>query len=150
MAPKLGNGLFALINNMPNSILKAVVFSKPMIIVEIGILIVLGFNVGKEYLEKKSIEEEIAYLEEQINQLDHQKDELGALIEYVQTDAFVKQEAREKLNLTSEGESVIIIPDVDADPSDLNSSANQTRGVVLGESKLKLWWEYFFDQESLK
>ncbi|MAG28622.1 hypothetical protein CL632_00535 [bacterium] len=134
---------------MSNSIVKAIIFSKPMIIVEIGILIVIGFSAGKEYLEKRAIEEEIAHLETEIGKLENQKDDLGALIKYVRTDAFVQQQAREKLNLTAQGESVVVIPEVDADSSDFYASNESEKGLVLGESSLKIWWEYFFDQESL-
>jgi|ETN02SMinimDraft_4_1059925.scaffolds.fasta_scaffold272417_2 cell division protein FtsB len=140
---------------MHDSIIKSVLFSKPVIAIEVAVLIIFGFQVGKEILERRAIEAEIAHLESEIQKLEYKKDDLGALIDYVQTDAFVEQEAREKLNLAKTGEAVVVIPDVDASAVDssilLNGdeSVNSKSGTVLGDTNTKLWWKYFFDQEQL-
>jgi len=122
-----------------------------MIMLEIAAVVVFGFYVGKAVLEKRAIQAQIATLELDISKLEHEKDSLGALIEYAKTDSFVQKEAREKLNLTAQGESVVVIPEIDSGTSVAveESSVKAHNGSILGESNVKIWWEYFFDYSEL-
>lgn len=123
--------------------MKNIFTSKPIIILELLALLFFGFKVGKEILERKAIEKEVARLEAEIGKLQNNKDDLGALLEYAKTDSFVEKEAREKLNLVKQGEEVLVIPDVDVSLS--LEPANESEGAVLPKSHVRLWWEYFFD-----
>ena len=127
--------------------MKSVFSSKPIIILELLALIFFGFKIGKEILERKAIEKEVARLEAEIGKLENNKDDLGALLEYAKTDSFVEKEAREKLNLAKQGEEVVVIPDVD-DPAQAEPDA-QSESASLGKSYVRLWGEYFFDNEQI-
>ena len=136
------------------SLPKKILTSKPLIVLEIGVLLFFGFNLGKEILKKNAIEAEIIGLQQEIGKLEQDKDELGSLLQYVQTDSFVEQEARDKLNLVKDDESVLFIPEVDAEPSGAGQATDSAQEDIFGKvagdsSNVSLWWKYFFEHDKL-
>ena len=140
---------------------KNVFTSKPLLFLEIAVFLFFGFNVGKEMYKKHSIGEEIGRLEQEIGKLESDKSELGALLAYVRTDTFVEQEARAKLNLASPGESLVLMPEADADPAsttqdlvekEIAAAETPVESTVAEERKnnLTLWWKYFFEHSRLE
>ena len=119
-----------------------------MIALEVCAVLAFGFYVGKAVLEKRAIEAQIVAMETDIAKLVHEKDSLGELIRYAQTDSFIQQEAREKLNLTAPGESVVVIPDIDSISPAIGAqeAPGQSQvSAILGAARAFIWWEYFFD-----
>ncbi len=105
-------------------------------------------------LAENATQQEIQTLESELQQLEHSKNELSALLEYVKTDEFVANEAREKLNLVQAGEQLVVIPDVDATPEEVAQTDEGTKlslaeTVETKTSNAKLWWQYFFDRKQL-
>ncbi|MEK7189120.1 MAG: septum formation initiator family protein [Patescibacteria group bacterium] len=137
---------------MPDGVFKSIVFSKSAIAVLTLLVVVFGVYTSRAVLTKRATEAQIAALSADIASLEHEKDSLGELIEYVQTDSFIREEAREKLNLTDPGESLVVIPDIDSQGAqsgaDAESGLTGPKGTVLGDANLVLWWEYFFDPAS--
>lgn len=141
--------------------LKRIFSSKPVLFLEVAILLFFAFNVGKEMYKKHSIEQEVSRLEAEIGKLENNKSELAALLSYVKTDTFVEQEAREKLNLAGEGESLLLMPDADAanastSPEETENLSSETPGIAKDDparlaenSNLGRWWKYFFEHERL-
>ncbi|MBU2575910.1 septum formation initiator family protein [Patescibacteria group bacterium] len=125
---------------------KRIFASKPIVVLEIAIIVFFGFHIGKQVLEKRAIQEEVDRLEAEIGKLENKNDDLSALIEYAKTDAFVEQEARQKLNLVKEGESLVLIPDVDAEPDAWPRVGGDFQPKA---GNVKLWQEYFFDYDQL-
>jgi len=127
-----------------------------MVLIEFIVLVFFGFGIGKQVIQKRSIEAEVLRLEQEIGKLERNQDDLGNLLKYVQTDNFIEQEARNKLNLVREGENLVVIPEVDLDSDEVANIGGQ---MVLGDSQpktgqplvgnIKLWWKYFFDNDSL-
>lgn len=116
-----------------------------MVALEVAAVVLFGFYVGRAVLERRATEAQIAAMTAEIEKLEHEKDSLGELIEYVATDSFIQQEAREKLNLAAPGESVVVIPDIDSSAANEPQTAS---GAILGASNVAVWWEYFFDHEN--
>lgn len=135
---------------MPHSPLRRIFTSKPVILIEVGVLVFFAFNLGEEMLKKRAIEAEIKKLEQEISKLENNKNELGELLGYIQTDAFVTSEAREKLSLVPEGESVLLIPDADkvSDAPGAAQAAGLVAGAAQGGNAVR-WWKYFFDYEGM-
>lgn len=137
--------------------LKKIFISKPILFLELAILAYFAFNVGKEMYKKHSIAEEVSRLEAEIGKLEGNKSELSALLSYVKTDTFVEQEAREKLNLAGEGESLVLMPDADAaqgePPKALAQAETATEpsaeALPQTTTNLERWWQYFFEHERL-
>jgi len=127
---------------------KGIFFSKPVVFLEILIISFFGFKVWEEFSQKRSVEMEVKKLEAEIEKLKTRDDDLTSLLEYAKTDSFVETEAREKLNLVQEGETLVIIPDADAEQEEKTSLASESLEVAK-ESNIVLWWKYFFDPSSL-
>jgi len=130
---------------------KKILTSKPVLALEFLLILFFAFNVGQEILKRKAIEAEIKSLENEIGKLETDKDDLSKLLAYVETDSFIKNEARDKLNLVESGENVVVIPDIDAAAQDASSSPDVSVSLAAGipDSNLKRWWEYFFDYDKL-
>ncbi len=131
--------------------LKKILSSKIVVFLEIFVLLFFSFRIGDEFLRRRSSEEEVSKLEEEIEKLKSKNDDLGAFLEYTKTDSFVEQEARKKLNLVQGGESLVLMPGVDVTDSQESPAyqEDQDKSDILSESNIKLWWKYFFDYNSL-
>lgn len=110
-------------------------------------LIVLGFLIfsfGKKFLESRDIDREIKTVEGQIAKLEAKDKELESFLNFLNSDAFLEQEARLKFNLQKPGESVVIIP-----PSGKKQENNGGEGRTAEDGKTPpgnpaKWWKYFF------
>ncbi|MBQ8040163.1 MAG: septum formation initiator family protein [Lachnospiraceae bacterium] len=77
-------------------------------VVVIVMTIIVGYSVHQLKLEKKENQDIIDSLNEQIAEEEKRKEEIEAYKEYVETDEFVEDTAREKLGLVYEDEVVFI------------------------------------------
>lgn len=78
-------------------------------VVAVGLIVLLGIGVGltRELVRRTKINAEVARLEQEIGGLEQRNEELGGLIEYFKSDAFLELEARARLNVQKPGEKVI-------------------------------------------
>lgn len=136
--------------------LKRILISKPVIILEVLVLGYFAFNLGQEMYKRHDISLDIKRLENEIGKLEKDKSDLNSLLSYVQTDAFVEQEAREKLNLAKAGESLVLVPESDSAGESKASGEppvpeaySQSQTPVVKKSNLAKWWQYFFEHERL-
>ena len=102
----------------------------------LAILTAVGF--ARAYLTDYARIKEITQLEQEAKRLEEKKVSLLELMKYVQTDAYVEEEARTKLQMKKPGEDVIVF-------SDLKPNTNVSVAPIM-ESNLKKWWRYFFEQ----
>jgi cell division protein FtsB len=110
-------------------------------------IIVLSFLIfcfGKKFLEIKDINQEIKSSEDQIAQLQAKSNDLNGLINFLNTDAFLEQEARLKFNLQKPGESVVIIPPSGVNQKNIEDKSSEGEGGNNNLSNPKKWWNYFF------
>jgi cell division protein FtsB len=70
----------------------------------------LAFQVGRQVYASWSINQEAEHVSAEILALEQQNAELLRELEYLQSDAYVSQEARRMRNLGQPGERVLIIP----------------------------------------
>lgn len=94
---------------------------------------------AKEAYRYYKVDQEMRNLENKVGNLKQSNEELAKEKEYFTSKQFLEDEARKKLNMVKEGESVIIISDLNL-PVEENKSQEQKPKV----SNLKLWLEYFF------
>ena len=80
-------------------------------VVVIVMTIIVGYSVFEMNLELKAKQERIDSLNEQIADEEQRKEEIEEYKEYVETDEFVEDTAREKLGLVYEDEVVFIKED---------------------------------------
>lgn len=110
----------------------------------IYMFVILATETSKNYqLRSKSDE-----LEAQISRLEGQIEDLGYKITYYKTDSYREMLAREKLNVSAPGESVIII----RDEKKQQSNNNQGQQIILKTDQQSLaekpnyqqWWAFLF------
>ena len=102
-----------------------------MAIVSLGASLVSNIQKQKIVVERKSIQAQIQKTHE----------ELLKQSTLVESEFFVEREAREKLGLGREGESVVLLPPREVDASTSATEAKQPQEM---KSLWRQWWELFF------
>lgn len=118
-------------------------FSRILILL---VIIYILFNLGRSIFNNYSVNEKIAKINNDIADLEKQNQYFINQNLYYQTDTFKELEARRKLGLKKEGETVIIAPDNKNEPLIVNSTEASNQ---KSESSLQViipnyikWWNY--------
>ncbi len=111
-------------------------------------LVVLGifaYSISKENAQKKQVEQEIATLRQQASSIQKENMALADRISYLSSEEYQKMQAKDKLNLQSPGENVVIIAPRNA-TSNGSSQGMKTNGNanVDNSPNPQKWWNYFF------
>lgn len=75
----------------------------------IGLLALFVVPLTKNWRQKQAIDSEISELKKQVAQMENKNSSLQQILDYMQSDQFVEQEARSKLNYKKPGEEVTVI-----------------------------------------
>lgn len=73
-----------------------------------------------------------------VDQLAKENEELKKSIDYAKSREFVEKEARDKLNLSLSGETVVVLPQVQA-------TASSNTVLAKNVPNWQRWWQLFFD-----
>lgn len=109
------------------------------------ILVIFGYALSKEIKKKKQVEGEIENLRRQAEKIEKENMQLGERIKYLESEDYQKIEAKDKLNLQSPGEKVVIlaqgpVPEKEASPEEPprpEIEEDKTSNYIK-------WWNYFF------
>jgi len=107
------------------------------------LVVIFGFaliSLGRESYRYFQTSEEIRNLERKINYLKEENDELLKIKETFNSQDFLEEEARRKLNMVKEGESVIIVA------NDNEPTVDEPEAQIKKISNFKLWLKYFFEK----
>lgn len=107
-------------------------------------IIIFTIKTVQEVLNRRSLNNELSGLDQQITDLQTKQQSLENLITYLQSSDFIEKEARTRLNLRKEGERIIIIPETSTTsvaPILVNQVTTSTPPKL---SNLKKWWQYIF------
>lgn len=122
-------------------------FLKLVLVVGIIILVFICLSLAREITRKRQLNKEISSLRDQISELEKNKEEFSELIDYLNTESFVEQEARMKLGLQKEGESLVIIPENAFNIVQGNTGGKTDEDAGTSENNTEnysKWWQYFF------
>jgi cell division protein FtsB len=110
-----------------------------IVLVSIFMIISLSGSVMDLWGRRTVVEKE----RERLIQLEKKNNELTKKLEMVQTTAFVEKEARERLGMAKEGDTVIIMDDSSTLPSGKSGMTitNTSSGQL---PNWKRWWQVFF------
>jgi len=111
--------------------------SRILLIFLIVITVLSGVRLTNEVIRRQKINTEINNLQGQINTLEDEQRSLSALINYLNTDSYIEEQARKKLNLSRPGESIIVVGD---------EQASDTVKQTGNKSPIILWVNYFFNK----
>jgi len=109
-------------------------------IVGLSFLVLILFPLAKTYSQRKLVEQEINEVKKEISDFESKNQELKEMINYLQSDQSLEEQARLNLNLKKPGETVVIINEKKIAAGTVSAS-DETND----SSNLKKWWYYFFD-----
>lgn len=115
------------------------ILSKFFLVFCLFVLIIIGFGLANGTVKKYKVNSEIKDLQSEISRLEKQNQEFGQLVEYLNSDIFIEQEAKLKLGLKKEGENLVVIPQQSLPTEVNNQDANKK------SSNPVKWWTYFFN-----
>lgn len=126
--------------------LKQVFNSKVVIFVLLLIFIWLGIVSVRTIYKKYQLDKEISSVKNEIEKLDKKNQELSQMLDYFSSQNFLEKEAKEKLNLKKEGETVVMVNENSlAGEAAILSVATTTAQETGGqENNFIKWWKYFF------
>jgi len=124
---------------MKEDFFKRIWGSKIFFLAILVLIFVILVNISKIYLKNYQIKREIKKLEKQISVLEKREFELKNLINYLNSETFLEEEARIKFGLGKEGESLVIIKGDEGEE-------REKEGTAKRKSNPFLWWDYFFGQ----
>ena len=138
--PNLPGGLYDTMEAEGRHGLSRLFQSRIFLVILLIMTVVSFMRLISEVTRRAKINTEIDRLKTEILSLENEREALSSLIHYLNTDAYIEEQARKKLNLSKPGESVVIINDQGA--RQLVADRSLTR-----QHTVSLWWRYFFDSD---
>ncbi len=117
-------------------------FSKWALMIELGLVIILGISFFQSVRTQQHITKEIGLLEKDLNALTQEQRTLKERQFAASSDAFIETQAKQKLNLKNTGETAVVFYE------DAKQQANQTQtdtSPKKQDSNIKKWMRYFFE-----
>ena len=115
--------------------------ANPRILAIIGLLFLLLILIplAKSYSRKRMVENEIAGIQQEINDFEAKNKDLKEMISYLQSDASLEEQARLNMGLKRPGETVAVIQNKAAE------IAPTTAVDTVNLPNWKKWWRYFIN-----
>lgn len=123
----------------------------------LGLLVIflISFPLARKVSKQYKVNKEIEELKAEIAEVESKNSDLKKLLAYLDSDQFIEEQAKEKLNYKKEGEEVVVIKkqgeENSSSPTKPEESDNiyNVKGLekftpIKGESNLKKWVRYFF------
>lgn len=113
------------------------------------ILIVLAIPSFRNYQQRRSVDQEVNALKEEIAQAEAQNNDFRKMVEYLESEQFVEEQARLKLGLKKPGENVVVIQE-QTPQTDLLTEKTIDDQPLINEQTMRLvnnfkkWIDFFF------
>ena len=118
-------------------------FSSRLFFVVAGLLLLFIILAdAKAVMKRKQVSKEITQLKTEIADLETSQDGLNNVLEYLQSEEFIKQEAKIKFGMRNEGERVVVLHDTQDDRRVVDTSDIEPQNSQL--SNPRKWYLYFF------
>ncbi|MDH4330448.1 MAG: septum formation initiator family protein [Candidatus Moranbacteria bacterium] len=117
------------------------------------LLVIFSFPAFKEMGRKNDIQDEIAALQSERQELEKNNHFLREKISYFETKEYKERISKERLNLQKKGERVVSVkfgPESNREVADSEKNESVMAQEVLGDKddvnipNYKKWWDYFF------
>lgn len=112
----------------------------------VGLALFMSYNFLRTWQENAQIGERQEDLREELNTLISQNEELTESLEYSQTELFIEEEARNRLNYSLPGETVVSLPPERVDNQALIDAEYQAFLESQEKPNPVKWFEYFFGE----
>lgn len=109
----------------------------------------LSLVLAKAFYKKRQMDQEISSLKTEIEKMDKKGQELNQLLSYFNSQSYLEKEAKDKLNLKKEGESVVMVQGVSSEEimASKNVGGLSVEAAVserVEDNNLVKWWKFFF------
>jgi cell division protein FtsB len=122
--------------------------SKWFLIVVGVLLTLLSVSLIREFYRSYQINNEIALLQQDIEQLQGENTELTEFVEYLKTDRYFQEQARLKFGLKTPGEKVVVLKgDTKADSVEDFTSVSSQESSKKQKTNPSRWFAYFFESK---
>lgn len=127
------------------------IFFHPIFVGVIGfcILVYITIPIVRNAQKQKKINDEIKGLEKEVTRLDGNNADLKKMINYLNSDQFVLEQARLNLNYKKDKEGVVVIKNsgVDKDGGGnkqiFNINEEKKEKNIFKDSNIYKWWQFF-------
>jgi len=128
--------------------IKRLLSSKVFLFFLLLAVIWLGIVLVRTAYRRYQLDQEVSSLKSEIDKLDKKDNELSQLIKYFNNQSFLEREAKDKLNLKKEGESVVMVPEaaISQELSE-NITSSEPKAEVQkkpADNNFIKWWKYLF------
>lgn len=123
-----------------------------LFVVNLLVVLFLSVSLGREVVRNKTIETEITTLETQAEELVRENAAISELQSALRSESYIEREARLKLGMKKEGETVVVVKEGDgsvpsaSDPTDPLDIIIDEHDVFVDLANPTKWWYYFFDK----
>ena len=131
-----------MIRHPQSSPLRRFFTSRLFLVVIFGMIGLIVFGSIRTYYQDYKVKQEIASLQDEVNNLQKKKFQSMELLQYVTSNAFVEEKARTELNLKKPGEHVLIIPNIQKSQEDKEANSQIFQSGQNLSNPIK-WWYYF-------
>lgn len=110
-------------------------------------LTMISIPLARGLMQKNRVENEINKIKAEIDNLESQNKDLDELIEYLQSDQFLEQQARTNFGMKKRGEEVVVIKK-EGRVAGVSTSSKDRKEKTEDEkrSNFNKWVSYFFEQ----
>lgn len=120
------------------------------LLIGIGLFFILAVVLTKEAWRSYQVSSDVAQLEAEIGALEQKNVDLADFVDYLGSDAYQEQAAKERLGLKKPGEKVVALPDISvADESGDPLAQSIAEEKEDTRSNPRKWWDYYFAQKIL-
>lgn len=124
------------------SILTRIIFDKRFItLIGLVIIVLISFPLAKNISRRYQADKEIKELEEEIKKVESKNTNLSRLVDYLESEEYLEEEARLNFGLKKKGETAAIISRPDGGGILSNKQAKQNSEAG---GNFKRWKDYFF------
>lgn len=106
-------------------------------IIALVFLLLLLIPLAKNYSRKRLVEQEIADIQQEINDFESKNKELKGMIDYLQSDQSLEEQARLNMGLKRPGETVAVIQ------GEALGVITPAREETVALPNWQKWWQYF-------
>lgn len=133
-----------------NIIIRLIFNAKVFTLMLLALLVAISIPISKNISKKYVIDQEIIDMESEIMELEASNKNLKKIIDYLESDQFVEEQARLSLGLKKPGEEVVVVDSI----GHVAGASDQVDSLGGDEedddTNLSLWWKYFFQSRKIK
>jgi cell division protein FtsB len=134
-------------------------FKKQYLVSLLGlcVLIFISVPLGRNIVQRYKVDQEIAELEREIASHQTKADGLKKAVDFLKSDQFVEEQARQNMGLKKPGEEAVVIKDfqdvmplvASNSPAVFTIPGLDKAPVVKEKTNFSRWWSYFFTKENI-